>query len=102
MASFTRGTTPTLRFTLPFPTGSLESVYITFSCLGKEVFTKTSRDVTMSENVITLVLSQTDTLGFISKTVNIQVRAITTDGTAIASKIITADVGMILKSGEIE
>ena len=52
--------------------------------------------------MITLVLSQTDTLGFISKTVNIQVRAITTDGTAIASKIITADVGMILKSGEIE
>ena len=102
MASFTRGTTPTLKFTLPFPTSALGSVYITFSCLGKEIFTKSGNNVEMNNNVITLVLSQSDTLRFISRTVDIQIRAVMTDGTAIASKIITADVGMILKNGEIE
>ena len=102
MASFTRGTTPTLKFTLPFPTNALGSVYITFSCLGKEIFTKSGNNVEMNDNVITLVLSQSDTLRFISRTVDIQIRAVMTDGTAIASKIITADVGMILKNGEIE
>ena len=97
-----RGTTPTLKFTLPFDVEQLTTAWLTFSQNNQVVINKTLSDCTYSGKVITLVLTQTDTLALDSKyRVEIQIRGKTTDGKAIASAVFTDSVDRILKDGEI-
>lgn len=102
----TRGTTPTLVFTLPFAASELAAYYITagqqFGSAVKQVFEKSAEDCQEDGDTITVVLTQDDTLKLVADNqVLIQVRARTTGGTALASKIFRRPADMILKDGVI-
>ncbi len=99
-----RGTTPTLEFTLPFDTSSIEEMYITMSQNDKVVLEKAMADCSCSGKAITLNLTQEDTLKLEQKPdaqAEIQIRIRTKEGEALASDIIRVYVGRILKEGVI-
>ena len=98
-----RGTTPTLSFKLPFQVSELAEYWITISQRYENlIINKTSADCTASGDTITVTLSQNDTLKLIGdKPVYLQIRALTTDDEAIASKMWTCPVEDILKEGVI-
>lgn len=96
-----RGTTPTITFTLPEEINIAE-LYITFSQNKRTVLEKKLDDVEINENVITLPLTQENTLAFYAPSpVYIQLRIRDIGGNAIASDIIRTDVDGILKDGVI-
>ena len=102
-----RGTTPTLTFTLPMDASELSTYYITISqVFGKSVspiIEKSDEDCESAGRVITCVLSQEDTLLLSDgQPVLIQIRALTTEDVALASKIFRTTADMILKEGVIE
>lgn len=106
----TRGTTPTHTFTLPdnLKTATLSALYITYAQGSKTVLEKTLSDVTINGGVITCTLTQAETLKFEvldqhcgCDKVAIQVRMKTSDGTAMASDIMSVPIRDILKDGEI-
>lgn len=106
----TRGTTPTHTFTLPdnLKTATLSALYITYAQRGTTVLEKTLDDVTNNNGVLNCTLTQADTLKFevLDKhcgcdKVAIQVRMKTSDGTAMASDIMSVPIRDILKDGEI-
>ena len=90
-----RATTPT--FTLTFDEQGLdltqaENVYVTFSSGGKKV-TKTGEDLTVTENTISVYLSQEDTIGWRKGEVLIQANWTLSDGQYRASSdIVRCDV----------
>lgn len=98
-----RGTTPTLKLNLNgVKTSRLASVYVTIKQGEKEV-TKTYDDgiIAESESVLSVPLAQEDTLTFGQGYVYIQLRAMTTDDLAIASKTRLVLMDDILKEGVI-
>lgn len=96
-----RGTTQQLTFTLPEEI-SIDVLYITFRQGNKIVLEKTLDDVKVDGKVITLPLTQEDTLKFCAPhAVYIQLRIRDTLGNAIASEIIRTDAEAILKEGVI-
>lgn len=98
-----RGTTPTLTFTLPFQTEIIRSLMLTFNQCDREVFTLTKEDCILQDNTVVVNLEQSHTLKFVNNAmVEIQMRILTTDGSAIASEIVKTTVGRILKDGEIK
>lgn len=97
-----RGTTPTLKFGIPFNRDAVEALYVTFDQAGSNVMEKKFDDVVLNDKEIILRLSQEDTLKLKEDVmVEIQVRVKTTDGGAFASNIIRTSVGRILKDGQI-
>lgn len=98
----TRGTTPTLVFKVPFNTDLLDKVYITFAQREKVILNKELSDCECDENILSVHLTQEDTLLF-NKTyeLQIQVRAKLADGNALVSKLIKKHVSDILKDGVI-
>lgn len=97
-----RGTTPTCSFGLPFETSNIEKLYITFSQDEKEVLNFTKDDCEFEEKTINLKLTQDDTLKLNDELmVSIQLRILTIDGDAMASRIIRTHVDAILKDGVI-
>ena len=62
--SFSRGTTPTHVFTLPFEKELLADLRINYFQDNKEVLVKGKKDVTISGNDITLMLTQEETFLF--------------------------------------
>ena len=96
-----RGTTPTNTFKTNIDlTGA--TVFLTYSQRGRVVLEKTGDDLEISAEAIVTRLTQKDTLGFDAlQKVSIQIRYVFPDGTAGASNIMTAEVGEILKDGEI-
>lgn len=98
-----RGTTPTLVFNLPFNVSVLKTLYITFKYFKdgqSKSLEKTLDDCQVSEKSIAVTFTQAETLDFpISGTMQIQLRAVTTNSTAIASKIYSVSVDRILKEG---
>lgn len=97
-----RGTTPKMVFTVPFSTELISKAYITFMQKDRKAFDKELSDCECEGNKIILKLTQDDTLNLVSNIkVNIQIRALLTDGSAVASKIIEENVKDVLKDGEI-
>lgn len=97
-----RGTTPTLEFKLPFDTGQLSCAWVTISTDGAVVIDKPLHECGCAGNVLTLKLTQEDTLKLQCDSIaEIQIRAKTLGGEAIASKIIRVGVERILKDGVI-
>jgi len=97
-----RGTTPINIFKTNIDlTGA--RVYVTYSQSGRVVLEKTDDAVEVAEDAITVHLSQKDTLAFNASLhqVQMQIRYVTSDGTADASNIMTAEVADVLKDGEI-
>lgn len=97
-----RGTTPTLRFKLPFAVSNIAVAYVTFKQKDATRLEKTLAEATVYDDTLEYTLTQNDTLGLSSENaVNIQIRVRMNDGTALASKIITTSVNQILKGGVI-
>lgn len=97
-----RGTTPTLEFSLPFGTDLIKEVYISFAQGVNIVLEKTLEDCVCSGEMLTVRLTQKDTLMFAhGMLVDIQLRVLTVNGEALASDIIRTSVERILKDGEI-
>lgn len=99
----TKGTTPTLKLKLNgIETARLKSVYITLKQGNKEI-TKTYDDgiAAESESVLSMPLTQEDTLAFEQGYVYIQLRAMTDNDVAIASKERILVMDGILKEGVI-
>lgn len=96
-----RGTTPINTFKTNIDlTGA--TVFVTYTQRGRIILEKTGADLEISEDAVVTRLTQRDTLGFDAvQKVSIQIRYVFLDGTAGASNIMTADVGEILKDGEI-
>ena len=98
-----RGTTPTLRFTLPFDTSTLEAVWVTIAQGGKVIINKTKVDCDLKGTDISVTLTQAETLALTAgNKTEIQLRVLTTDGLALASEIFRENTDYILKDGVIE
>lgn len=83
-----RGTTPTHIFTLPFDTGMVANVRITYTQNGRVVLNKTKEDASLIGKTITLKLTQADTLSFSDRSnVEIQLKVKTTEGKVLVSDI---------------
>lgn len=95
-----RGTTSTLQFAFPFELNNVAELWVTLKQDNNIVLDKTLIDCELDGSVLTLRLTQQDTLklnAFLP--VAIQIRIRTNDGNAVASNIITTSVGQILKDG---
>ena len=101
-----RGTTPKLKFGVPFNPTVCKQIWITFSQDNREIFTIYKDDCTLTSTDITVRLSQRQTLSLSSAyQVQIQIRVAfdgLPDETALASEIITTSVGKLLRDGVIE
>lgn len=95
-------TTPTLKFTLPFDTGTIAAGYITIAQGKKNVIDKPLSDWTCSGEEVTVKLTQKETM-LLSPDANveIQMRIRLNDGTALASRIFNLTAERVLKDGEI-
>ena len=96
-----RGTTPTIKFTLPFEYDLVEELWLTISQRSKELFTLKKDRMTNDGNTVSVKLTQVETLNMDPGPVQIQVRGRTADGTAFASRVKNKDAEETLKDGEI-
>ena len=97
-----RGTTPTLEFLLPFDTSILAEAFVTLSQNGTVVVDKQLTECNCTGTKLSVRLAQEDTLKFdCDCKTEIQVRARTQTGDALASNIITVNTERILKDGVI-
>lgn len=97
-----RGTTPTLEFVIPFDTGQIAEAFVTLSQNGKVLVDKPLSDCACNENKLTVKLTQEETLKLQCDCITeIQIRARTISGDAVASNIMRVTAGRILKDGVI-
>ena len=97
-----RGTTPTLEFTLPFGTDILAEAFITLSQNGEVVIDKRLSECKCEKETLSVRLAQEETLKLDGQCkTEIQIRARTLEGEALASNIITVNTDRILKDGVI-
>lgn len=96
-----RGTTPIINIATDIDLTEASNLFVTFEQGGEVVIEKTLSDVTITEDAVSIHMTQSDTLQFADKkNVRIQLRC-TLHGEKLASNIMTAEVGEILKGGEI-
>lgn len=97
-----RGTTPTMEFIIPFDTGQLAEAFVTLSQNEAVVIDKALEECQCDANKLSVRLTQEETLklqcNFMTE---IQIRAKTLEGEAIASQIIKVNTERILKDGVI-
>ncbi|MFA6719735.1 MAG: hypothetical protein WCS15_11685 [Prevotella sp.] len=96
-----RGTTPTFTFTLSVDTSVLSEIWFTFSQDREELLTRDMSECDLDGTTITFTMNQNETLLFHDGTVEMQVRALFTDGTAGASEIVKMQASRILRGGVI-
>ena len=99
-----RGTTPTLYLELDteLDLSNLAEMWVTFKSPTVEI-TKTLSEVAFDSetNVITVILSQNETLQLFNGKADVQVRLRTNDDLAYATDILDVEIGRILKEGVI-
>lgn len=97
-----RGTTPKMEFTFPFELDSLAEAYVTLAQNDVVVVEKCLSDCTCDGRTLVARLTQEETLKLdCDCNTDIQIRAKTVMGEAIASEIFSVDTGRILKDGVI-
>ena len=78
-----------------------KNIYITIKQGSKEL-TKTSGDIEIKDgNILSVFLDQEDTLKFLGGYIDIQLRAVTDNGLAVASNIKRMSMERVLKDGVI-
>lgn len=89
-----RGTTPTHVFNISFDTSLISDLRITYAQCGKELVVKKYDDVILSDQAITVTLTQEDTLKFdcSKQAVQIELRVKTNGGKVISSGIFNKSV----------
>lgn len=96
-----RGTTPTIRYNLPFQSSLIKSAEIVLEYVDankKVLIEKKTEDCTLQENSIQAVLTQEETLQIPAPSiVEIQLRVVTTDGTIMATVPEKVTVKRLLK-----
>lgn len=93
-----RGTTPTHTFKIPFDVSLVQKAVVIYAQDDIVVFSKETEQCHMNGNEISVTLTQEDTLKLdCKKLVQIQLRVLTTDGTALASVVTRMNVGKCLK-----
>lgn len=91
-----QGTTPTIQITInDIDLNEMQNIYVVFEQNGY-ILKKESSDLDIEGNIISVLLSQEETLNFKEGTCNIQLRMITKVGVAIASPIKTTKVYRVL------
>lgn len=91
-----QGTTPTIQITInDIDLNEMQNIYVVFEQNGY-ILKKESSDLNIEGNIISVLLSQEETLNFKEGTCNIQLRMITKGGVAIASPIKTTKVYRVL------
>ena len=94
-----RGTTPTHTFTLPFDVSAIEKMKILYAQDEQVKVTKTEADATLEGNIVSVTLSQEDTLALkCGKYVEIQLRVLTAGNDAMNSDIIRVAVDRCLEN----
>lgn len=91
-----QGTTPTIQITVNnIDLADMERIYVVFEQNGI-LLKKSKTDLKIKNNVISVLLTQEETLSFKNGNCNIQLRMITYDGIAMASPIKTVNVYSVL------
>lgn len=101
-----RGSTPTIQFTVYDESGEVDLsqadvMYLSFGQRGEEVFSLDIERLSVSDNVVTAVLTQEETLqlaGNLKTQVQLRWRE---DTLAYGTDIILVDTDMIIKEGAI-
>ena len=99
-----RGTTPTLQFTISsnITMSDIQEMWLTFAQFGKVIISKTMKDMSIDNGVVTVTLTQDETLKLKSgRQTNMQLRLLLNDGTALASGVKRFSIGDVLQEGEI-
>lgn len=97
-----RGTTPTLEFIIPFDTGQLAEAFVSLSQNETVIIDKALTECQCNGDKLIVRLTQEETLKLECDIVTeIQIRARTLEGEAIASQIIKVNTERILKDGVI-
>ena len=97
-----KGTTPTHIFNTNVDLTEAVALYVTYKQGGRVVIEKDKSECEITSTNVTTKLTQADSLKLNeTQTVEMQIRARFSDGTAIASNIMTAEAGRVLKGGEI-
>ena len=79
-----RGTTPTFIFNTPVDLTEATSVYVTFSEMDDDVIlTKTSTDLDITSESVSVFLTQEETLSFPNGKVKVQLNWIYTEGARV-------------------
>lgn len=99
-----RGTTPTHIFTdLPANRDDISDLWISYAQKGEEVFSVSISAIKfIADNAVELTLDQNKTLSLSKGRVEIQMRILLADGTALASEVVSLPVKEILREGAIE
>lgn len=98
-----RGTTPSIIFTLPFNVSEIKNCEVYFGQNDELIITKAMEDCSLSENHLTVTLTQEDTLLLSDDSkLQIQLRFAFNDGSVDATTIFRCKVGEILKEGVID
>lgn len=97
-----RGTTPTHIFDTDISLVAADEIYITY-VQGNTRLEKTNADTEVTDDTVTVELTQEETLMFAANDYKaaVQIRAKFPDGTAVASNIMNMRVAPILKDGVI-
>lgn len=96
-----KGTTPTNIFTTDIDLTGAEEIYLTYE-QGPRVIEKTLKDMDVTPETVTVKLTQEETLSFCDReNIKIQFRVKFPEGDVVASNIMTANMGEILKGGVI-
>ncbi len=97
-----RGTTPTLKFVIPFNTSLLATAYITLAQNREVVLEKELTECNCKDCVLSVRLTQEETLKLQCECkTEIQIRAKTLEGDSLVSDIFVVDTERILKEGVI-
>lgn len=92
-----RGTTPTHIFKIPFDTGQLKEIRISYAQDDKVIVEKNTSDCILKGDEITVTLSQEDTLKFSHrKVVEVQLKVLTIDGGVLANNVIRVSAEEVL------
>ena len=110
MSTIIRGTTPTLTFHVKDETLDLNNIaviYVTFKTKPgipkqkEKTFSIEDLNIDASNHIITLYMTQEDTLEFINESMECQIRVRFNNDRAYASNIDDLAIGRILKDGVI-
>jgi hypothetical protein len=92
-----RGTTPTHTFNLPLDVSLIKEIKIIYAQSDIQLFCKRKSDCVLEGTTVKTTLSQEETFKFdCKKMVQIQIRALTTDGRAPATEVILVPVDKCL------
>lgn len=87
-----RGTTPTIKYRVKLDTSTITECVISFKQADVEMLQKTYDDVEFSTEMVSVKLTQEETLGFHAGKLMTQIKVKTQDGTVYGSRMLEMKV----------